>query len=64
MIMRAMFGGAITMAMMGFAQTAEQLIVIRAMQGLGDGTVSANNALGGGGNPAASRRLRDGQPCS
>jgi len=45
MIMRAMFGGAITMAMMGFAQTAEQLIIIRAMQGLVTGTVSANNAL-------------------
>ena len=45
MIMRAMFGGAITMAMMAFAQTAEQLIVIRAMQGLVTGTVSANNAL-------------------
>lgn len=45
MIMRAMFGGAITMAMMGFAQTAEQLIVIRALQGLVTGTVSANNAL-------------------
>ena len=45
MIMRAMIGGAITMAMMGFAQTAEQLIVIRAMQGLVTGTVSANNAL-------------------
>ena len=45
MIMRALFGGAITMAMMGFAQTAEQLIVIRAMQGFVTGTVSANNAL-------------------
>ncbi len=45
MIMRAMFGGAITMAMMGFVQTAEQLIVIRALQGLVTGTVSANNAL-------------------
>lgn len=45
MIMRAMFGGAITMAMMAFAQTAEQLIVIRALQGLVTGTVSANNAL-------------------
>ncbi len=45
MIMRALFGGAVTMAMMGFAQTAEQLIVIRAMQGLVTGTVSANNAL-------------------
>lgn len=45
MIMRAMFGGAITMMMMAFAQTAEQLIVIRALQGLVTGTVSANNAL-------------------
>ena len=34
MIMRAMFGGAITMAMMGFVQTAEQLILIRAIQGM------------------------------
>lgn len=45
MIMRAMFGGAITIAMMAFAQTSEQLIVIRALQGFVTGTVSANNAL-------------------
>ena len=45
MIMRALFGGAITMTMMGFAQTAEQLILIRALQGFVTGTVSANNAL-------------------
>jgi len=45
MIMRALFGGAITMALMGFSQTAEQLILIRAAQGLVTGTVSANNAL-------------------
>ena len=45
MIIRAMFGGAITLAMMAFAQSAEQLILIRAVQGLVTGTVSANNAL-------------------
>ena len=45
MIMRALFGGAITLALMGVVQSAEQLIVLRALQGLVSGTVSANNAL-------------------
>ena len=45
MIMRAMFGGGITLAMMAFVQSAEQLILVRALQGLVTGTVSANNAL-------------------
>lgn len=45
MIIRAMFGGGITLALMAFAQSAEQLILIRAVQGLVTGTVSANNAL-------------------
>ena len=45
MIMRALFGGAITLALMGFVQSAEQLIIVRAMQGVVTGTVSANNAL-------------------
>ena len=45
MIIRAMIGGGITLAMMAFAQSAEQLILIRAVQGLVTGTVCANNAL-------------------
>lgn len=45
MIMRALFGGAITLALMGVVQNAEQLILVRAIQGLVSGTVSANNAL-------------------
>ena len=45
MIMRALFGGAITLALMGFVQSAEQLILVRAVQGVLTGTVSANNAL-------------------
>lgn len=45
MIMRALFGGALTLALMGFVQNAEQLIFLRAVQGLVSGTVSANNAL-------------------
>lgn len=45
MIMRALFGGAITLALMGFVQSAEQLIIVRAVQGVVTGTVSANNAL-------------------
>ena len=45
MIMRALVGGAITLALMGVVQNAEQLILVRALQGLVTGTVSANNAL-------------------
>ena len=45
MIMRAMFGGGITLAMMAFVTSAEQLIAVRALQGLLTGTISANNAL-------------------
>ena len=45
MILRALVGGGIFMILMGFVQSAEQLIVLRALQGLVTGTVSANNAL-------------------
>ncbi len=45
MIMRALFGGAVTLALMGVVQNAEQLIFVRAVQGMVTGTVSANNAL-------------------
>lgn len=45
MVERAMFGGAIILLLMGFVQTAEQLVVLRAIQGLVTGTVAAANAL-------------------
>ena len=45
MIMRALWGGALMLALMGLVQSAEQLIVLRAIQGLVTGTVSASNAL-------------------
>lgn len=45
MILRAMVGGGIFMILMGFVQSAEQLIILRALQGMVTGTVSANNAL-------------------
>lgn len=45
MIIRASFGGAIVLLMMAFAQSAEQLIALRALQGLISGTVAANSAL-------------------
>lgn len=45
MVERAMIGGAIIFCLMGFAQTAEQLIVLRALQGLITGVASASNAL-------------------
>jgi len=45
MVERAMFGGAVILAMMAFVRSAEELIVLRAAQGLITGTVSAANAL-------------------
>ena len=45
MIIRASIGGAIVLLMMAFAQSAEQLIGLRALQGLISGTVAANSAL-------------------
>lgn len=45
MIERAMFGGAVILLLMAYAQSAEQLVLIRAIQGLITGTVSAASAL-------------------
>jgi DHA1 family multidrug resistance protein-like MFS transporter len=45
MIIRASFGGAIVLLMMAFVQTAEQLVALRALQGLISGIVAANSAL-------------------
>ena len=45
MLARATFGGALLLAAMGFAQNAEQLALLRALQGLVTGTMPAANAL-------------------
>lgn len=45
MSMRALFGGAVIVLLMGFARNAEDLILLRAIQGLVTGTVAANAAL-------------------
>lgn len=45
MVERAMFGGAIILLLMAFVQTAEQLVFLRAVQGLVTGTVAAASAL-------------------
>lgn len=45
MVERAMFGGAVILTAMGFVRSAEELAVLRAVQGLVTGTVSAVNAL-------------------
>ncbi len=45
MIMRALWGGALMLTLMGVVQSAEQLILLRAIQGLVTGTLSASNAL-------------------
>jgi MFS transporter, DHA1 family, multidrug resistance protein len=45
MLVRASLGGAITILAMGFAQSAEQLTLLRVIQGLVTGTMAASNAL-------------------
>ena len=45
MVLRATFGGAVIMALMGMVTSGEQLILLRAIQGLVTGTVAAYNAL-------------------
>lgn len=45
MLERATLGGALLLAAMGFAQNAEQLVFLRALQGATTGVIAANNAL-------------------
>ena len=45
MVERAMFGGAAILLLMAFARSAEELVLLRTIQGLITGTVAAANAL-------------------
>jgi DHA1 family multidrug resistance protein-like MFS transporter len=45
MVERAMYGGAVILLLMGFARSAEELTLLRTIQGLITGTISAANAL-------------------
>jgi len=45
MVERAMFGGAVVICLMAFARSAEELVLLRAIQGLITGVISAHNAL-------------------
>lgn len=45
MVERAMFGGSIILMGMAFVHSAEQLVLLRAVQGLITGTIGATNAL-------------------
>jgi DHA1 family multidrug resistance protein-like MFS transporter len=45
MVERAMFGGAVMLLLMAFARSAEELVILRAIQGLITGSVAAANAL-------------------
>ncbi len=45
MLIRATLGAAVLIAIMGFVQNAEQLTLLRAIQGLVSGTIPAANAL-------------------
>jgi DHA1 family multidrug resistance protein-like MFS transporter len=45
MVERAMFGGAVLLGLMGFVRSAEELVLLRTIQGLITGTIGAANAL-------------------
>jgi DHA1 family multidrug resistance protein-like MFS transporter len=45
MVERAMFGGAVILLLMAFVRSAEELVLLRALQGLITGTVGAASAL-------------------
>lgn len=45
MVVRSMIGGAVTITLMGFVQSPQQLLVLRFAQGAVTGTVAAANAL-------------------
>ena len=45
MVVRASFGGAVLILLMAFVRSGEQLVALRAVQGLITGTVAANSAL-------------------
>lgn len=45
MLERALFGGAVLLFLMGYVQSAEQLVLLRVLQGAITGTISASNAL-------------------
>ena len=53
MVQRATFGGAILILLMAFVRSAEELVILRAVQGLVTGVVSAVNALVAGQAPRA-----------
>lgn len=55
MVMRAVFTSSIVLFLMGFAQTAFALVILRGLQGLTTGIISANTALIAGETPR--RRL-------
>lgn len=45
MVERAMFGGAVILFLMAFARSGEELVLLRAIQGLVTGTIAATNAM-------------------
>lgn len=45
MVERAMFGGALLLGLMAFVRSAEELVVLRTLQGAVTGTIAAANAL-------------------
>ena len=58
MLLRGLFGGAVTVALMGFAIAPWQLLALRMLEGALTGTVAAATALVATSAPAAASRLR------
>jgi DHA1 family multidrug resistance protein-like MFS transporter len=52
MVMRAMFGGSVIIGLMGFVQSVEQFALLRLIQGVLTGTVTAATALVAGQTPS------------
>ena len=55
MVVRAMFGGAVIICLMGFSRNVYQLTILRAIQGALTGTASAATTLVAGGTPPERR---------
>ena len=51
MVLRAMFGGAVTVVLMAFAQNVTHLLILRILQGILTGTITASMALVASGTP-------------
>jgi len=57
MVERAMFGGAVLLGLMAFVRSAEELVLLRAVQGLVTGTIGAPTFKGASKNAGKNERI-------